>query len=271
MSMTLPQRRVDEAKRNPPVRIAVDSGENSNASIHPTSSLNGGWLLSIVWLLLLVALAGSAGAQPNLAEGFTTLPKNAKVAIIPTDIELFSISGGGVLEPKADWTEAATRHFRAALVAKKKSLGATTIELSEKDADDVADVNALHAAIARSIAQHHFGPGFMNLPTKAGKLDWSLGEPVRVIKEKTGANYALFSWIRDSYASGERVATMIVLALFGVGVPGGSQVGYASLVDLDTGRILWFNRLMRASGDLREADKAVETLNALLNNFPRTQ
>jgi len=258
MSVTIFQRRVDGAKRNPPVRIS-------------TSSLTGGSLFSTVLLLLFFALAGSAGAQPNLAEGFSTLPKNSKVAIIPTDIELFSISGGGVLEPKADWTEAASRHFKAALVEKKKSLGATTIEMSEKDADDVADVNSLHAAIARSISLHHFGPGFLHLPTKAGKLDWSLGETVRVIKEKTGADYALFSWIRDSYASGERVATMIVLALFGIGVPGGSQVGYASLVDLNTGRILWFNRLLRASGDLREADKAVETLDTLLNNFPRSQ
>jgi len=33
---------VDEAKRNPPVRIAVDSGGNSSASIHPTrSSIDG--------------------------------------------------------------------------------------------------------------------------------------------------------------------------------------------------------------------------------------
>lgn len=214
-------------------------------------------------------LAGNAGAQnKNLADGFEALPKNAKIVLMPTDIELFSISGGGVLEPKADWTEAASRHFKAALIEKKKSLGATTVELSEKDADDVAEVNTLHAAIARSISMHHFGPGFLNLPTKAGKLDWSLGDTVRVIKEKTGADYALFSWIRDSYASGERVATMIVLALLGVGVPGGSQIGYASLVDLNTGRIVWFNRLVRASGDLREAPKAVETLNTLLDTFP---
>jgi hypothetical protein len=46
------------------------------------------------------------------------------------------------------------------------------------------------------------------------------------------------------------------------------QVGYASLVDLNTGQILWFNRLVRGSGDLREADKATETLDALLANFP---
>ena len=229
-------------------------------------------VLSGTVLFCFLAIAGGAGAQEkNLAEGFTLLPKNARVVIMPTDIELFSISAGGVPEPKADWTEAAAKYFKAALIEKKKSLGATTVELSEKDADDVADVNTLHAAIARAVALHHFGPSHFNLPTKAGKLDWSLGDTVRVIKEKTGADYALFSWIRDSYASGERVATMIVLALFGVGVPGGSQVGYASLVDLNTGRIVWFNRLLRASGDLREAGKAVETLNSLLEKFPGTE
>ena len=223
-------------------------------------------------IVLTLSIAGHAGAQSkNLAEGFSVLPKNATVVIMPTDIELFSISAGGIPEPKADWTEAASRHFKAALIQKKKSLGTGTVELSEKDADDVAEINTLHAAIARAVSLHHFGPSSFNLPTKAGKLDWSLGETVRVIKDKTGADYALFSWIRDSYASGERVATMIVLALFGVGVPGGSQVGYASLVDLNTGQIVWFNRLLRAGGDLREAEKAVETLNTLLENFPGTQ
>jgi hypothetical protein len=46
------------------------------------------------------------------------------------------------------------------------------------------------------------------------------------------------------------------------------QTGYASLVELDTGRVLWFNRLQRGSGDLREAEKAAETIDSLLNNFP---
>ncbi len=64
---------------------------------------------------------------------------------------------------------------------------------------------------------------------------------------------------------------MVALALFGVGVPGGSQVGYASLVDLNSGQVLWFNRLLRASGDLREAEKAAETLDALLERFPKSR
>ena len=67
------------------------------------------------------------------------------------------------------------------------------VEVSETDADEFADINALHGAIARAISMHHFGPGFLNLPTKDGKLDWSLGEATRTIKKATGAEYALFT------------------------------------------------------------------------------
>lgn len=224
-------------------------------------------MLRAALLALVLLSASQAAAQSkNLAAGFSLLPKGAKIAIMPTDIELFSISAGGVMEPRADWTDAASRYFKGALVEKKQALGFATAELSEKDADETAELNALHGAVARAISLHHFGS--LSLPTKDGKLDWSLGESVRAIKQRTGADYALFSWVRDSYASGERKAAMIAMAFLGVGMGGGMQVGYASLVDLNSGRVLWFNQLIRASGDLREADKAKETLETLMTEFP---
>ncbi len=134
---------------------------------------------------------------------------------MPADIELFSMSAGGVLEPKADWTETATRHLKAAFIKRKEKLGLRTVELAEKDADELHEVNTLHAAVARAIDMHHFGP--LPLPTKEGKLDWSLAEAVAPVKKASGADYALFSWIRDSYASAERKAAMIGLALLGGG------------------------------------------------------
>lgn len=225
--------------------------------------------LGVVALLMWGAAGMAAAQSKHLAPGFAALPKGAKVALMPADIELFLISAGGVMEPKADWTEAAARHFKAALLEKNRTLGLASVELAESDADELAEMNNLHGAVARAIAMHHFGE--LALPTKEGKLDWSLGEGVGVIKAKTGADYALFSWLRDSYASDERKAMMIGLALLGVGIGGGAQVGYASLVDLSNGRVLWFNRLLRMSGDLREPDKATETLNTLLEQFPVTR
>jgi hypothetical protein len=219
-------------------------------------------------------LWGPAPAQTesmNLAPGFRTLPKGTKVVVMPLDIELYSISAGGVPEPKADWTETAHKNFRDALLARNGIQGIELVTLSERDADDFVDINALHGAVARAISLHHFGPASFHLPTKEGKLNWSLGEAVRPIKEKTGADYALFSWVRDSYASAERQAAMIASAILSLGryVPGGGlQVGYASLVDLNTGRVLWFNRIQRSAGDLRDPSKAAGTVDALLDQFP---
>src|SRR5688572_9294232 len=230
----------------------------------------GGVLCAV--LLALVAIPAAAQSK-NLAPGFNSLPKGARVVMMPTDIELFSISAGGMLEPKADWTEAASKHFKAAMIEKKQKLGLSTVELTAAQADEAEEVNALHGAIARAISIHHFGA--LALPSKDGKLDWSIGEPVQLIRKMTGADYALFSWVRDSYTSGERKAAMVAMAVLSLGrvIPtaGGLQTGYASLVDLNTGRVLWFNRLQRGSGDLREADTAGETLDALLSEFPVTK
>lgn len=224
----------------------------------------------MVGLTIITLLNSSlAQAQPeNLAPGFMILPKGTRIVMMPTDIELFSISGGGVTEPKADWTEAASKHFKSALISKLDSLGVKYSELTNQEAEEFAEINDLHGAVSSAIAMHHFGASSFNLPTKEGKLDWAMGDAVSAIKTKTNADYALFSWVRDSYTSSERVVAMTVMALLGVGLQGGMQIGYASLVDLNTGKILWFNRLLRATGDLREAAKASETLASLMENFP---
>jgi hypothetical protein len=61
------------------------------------------------------------------------------------------------------------------------------------------------------------------------------------------------------------------MALLGAFTTGGEQMGYASLVDLETGRIVWFNDLQRMTGDLRDPQAAAETVEALLKAFPRSQ
>lgn len=231
---------------------------------HRIATLNT-WIL--VLFLMLVSW-GAAAESKNLAPGFTSLNKGANVLVMTPDVELFSISAGGVTEPKADWTQAAQQYLQEALKSKMVGLSLNTHFLSEADSDAFADVSSLHAAVAQSISIHHLGNGNLRLPTKNNQLDWSLGDAVIPIRDKLGADYALFIWVRDSYASSERIVAMVALALLGVGVQGGMQTGYASLIDLRTGQVMWFNRLLRGSGDLRQHDPAVETLSALLTNFP---
>ncbi|MFN7572458.1 MAG: hypothetical protein ACK5TK_13565 [Betaproteobacteria bacterium] len=219
-------------------------------------------------LLLFSSQAVAQGASRNLAPGFSALPKNATLLIAPPDVELFSVSAGGVLEPRADWTAAAQKHMKEALEKFHEQNDLKVVHLSDKDADDNGELLSLYAAVARSISLHHAGPAAIPLPTKEGKLEWSFGDAMRPLQDKSGARYALFTFIRDSYTSAERVAVIVVMAVLGVGVGGGAQVGYASLVDLETGQVLWFNQLFRASGDMREPEKAAETVGVLLSQFP---
>lgn len=223
-------------------------------------------------LALSLAAPGAARAQSKqLAPGFTTLAKEAKVVLMPVDVELFSLSAGGVAEPKADWTAAAHEHMKAALTGRTAKLGLNASMMEERDADEFAEQVGLYAAVARSISLHHGVGGGWALPTKDGKLDWSFGDTMQPIRAKTGARYGLFVWVRDSYASAERKAAMVALALLGVGISGGIQVGYASLVDLDSGRVVWFNQLARGTGDLREAASAAESLESLMRGFPAVE
>lgn len=224
------------------------------------------WWRGALFVVLAAFAPQMVWGQAALAEGFKKVPAGARVVLMPMDIELFSVSAGGILEPQAEWTAQALDHLKAAYAAKRSALGVDLIEVGDDGDEVVEEFNRLHGAVGSAIARHHYGA--WQLPTKDGQFDWTLGEGVDAIRAVTGADYALFTFVRDSYASSGRVAAMMIGALFGVGLGGGMQAGYASLVDLRDGRVVWFNLLLRASGDLREAEKARETLNALLKKFP---
>lgn len=210
----------------------------------------------------------SAFDTHRVAPGFAGLKAQDRVAVMPPDIELFSLSAGGVSEPRADWTSAAREHVKTALAQRTRTLGLAADFFDERQADEFAEPIGLQNAVASAIWVHHAGQRTLPLPTKHEQLDWSLGDSVRPIAQQTGHRYGLFVFVRDSYASAERKAAMIGLALFGLALMPGSQVGYASLVDLESGQVVWFNPLVRMTGDLREIDSATETVAELLGNLP---
>jgi hypothetical protein len=129
-------------------------------------------LCTIRFLLALLALlACSRGAMAaSLAPGFTALPRGEKVLIAPLDVELFSISAGGVVEPRSDWTLAATALLDKAIHARVAALGLAAANLPEDLALAHKEAMTLHGAVARAIAIHH-GSSNLALPTKDGQLD----------------------------------------------------------------------------------------------------
>src|SRR5690606_8731664 len=207
--------------------------------------------------------------RPGLNRGTAGL----RVLLMPMDIELSLLSAGGVAEPNAEWTAQAQQNVTATVSRILKERGAQLITYNAPTNPDPLHPHVqlvkLHNAVGGSVLLHKINP-VLKLPNKAEVFDWTLGKGVRQLKNEFGADYAMFLFMRDSYTSGGRAVAMILAGvLLGVALPGGQQIVFASLVDLDSGDLVWFNYLARGDGDLRTPVEAEETVLKLFTNLPK--
>lgn len=227
-----------------------------------------GHLLILVLLLVVGGCATTASVKQ--VDRLAAVGEDPRILIMTPDVKYFLLTAGGVAEPHAEWTEAARRNFADSLKAYTDERNIDVIMPRGDDDLSAEEIKyqKLYSAVGTSILIHHFGA--LKLPTKQGSFDWGLGPGVKAIGEQYGADYALFSYYRDYQASGGRVAFAILAAAAGVGIGAGSETGFASLVDLNTGNIVWFNQVTVGSGELRNKDGARATINTLFKGLPET-
>ena len=233
------------------------------------------------------ALALSACVQTKQYADVQFAPPTGdyKLLVMRPDVSVGSVTTGGMVEPRADWTEAARANLLAALKAQQAGRGGNVLVLERRDAlpgvdtETIAELERLHYAVGSSIALHKYSGAY--LPTKRGKgLDWTLGEDAVALGRKSGMDYALFLYAEDSFASTGRVALQVLgIAGCAVGfcapnIGGGGQFAYASLVDLRTGEVVWFNVLQTGTqiaginiGDIRKPEGAATMVERLLGRM----
>lgn len=226
-------------------------------------------------LFVVVCLIATGCAQTSVltrdGESFAR-DTERKILLMPPDIELYELTMGGMLEPKADWTASALKNVAEAIKLQLKTHHDTLV-LYKEPAEGSGEFQThqqlikLHEVVGASIMNHQY-PGVLQLPTKAKNFEWTLGQKTKQLQEKFDAHYGLFVFMKDTYASAERAVLAVGMAVLGVHIPLGAQIGFASLVDLQTGDIVWFNRLFSESGDLRELRLAQDSVRNLLTNFP---
>ena len=225
-------------------------------------------------LVLAALLQGCVSTQVRTAQGPAGKPMriDGSVVLVEPDIELYEVGAGGVQEPRKAWTESARELLPQAA---RELLQAQGIPLKPdfRLADDAGPENhlrqlqLLNQAVSISILNYGRAGTLRN---KHGKFDWTLGPGVADLRQATGADYALFTYIRDSYTSGGRAAMRVIgFLLLGGDIGGGVQVGLASLVDLRTGQVVWHNLLLDQTGDLRDPAGARETAGDLLKGIRR--
>ena len=136
----------------------------------------------------------------------------------------------------------------------------------------VEEYSALFAAVSQSVIQYQFFVGnrltTKKRDNKADVFEWSLGSGVGALPGAKDADYALFIYNKDAYGSTGRKMLQFAAALGGVSVKSGEHAGYAGLVDLKTGDLLWLNADGAMGGDVREVDGAHKRVGQLLEDFP---
>lgn len=219
------------------------------------------------FLLMTGCVANQSVQQIDQLE---SIKENPRVVLMPPDIRYYLLTAGGVAEPNAEWTDAAIENFGVAVQDYADSIG-TDLKLIDKNdlSRDEIRYETLHSAVGLTILQNHFG--MLKLPSKGGSFDWSLGPEIKSIANEHDADYALFVYYRDYQASGGRVAFAILAAAAGSSVNTGSEQGFASLVDLRSGEIVWFNVVNDGGGELRDKGGAAAAVDALFRDIPVAQ
>ncbi len=227
--------------------------------------------LSLTLLLLIVSGCATTTNFSSVDSINQQYSKNiSKITVMPADVSLSILNAGGGLEPQAEWTEAAIQNINQALEVIDNERTSNFVEYKPPEENSavyntIVEYERLHRAIGQAII---FNKLYYPLPTKKNLFDWTLGDGTVAIKEYTDADYALFIHINDSYSSGGRVLLQVAAALLGVGVGGGQQAGFATLVDLSNGNVVWFNFLQSSAGDLRTEEPALKTVKLLLDGLP---
>ena len=236
-------------------------------------------------LVASVTLAGCVQTRQYADVEFEPPQGSYKLLVMRPDVTVGSVTTGGMVEPRADWTEQARTGLLAALRTQQAARGGNIFIMEKRDSlsgidpEMVAELERLHYAVGSSIALHKYSGAY--LPTKRRKgLDWTLGEDAVTLGRRTGYDYALFLHAEDSFASTGRIALQVLgvagcfVGFCAPNIGGGGQFAYASLVDLRTGEVVWFNVMQAGTqvagikmGDIRTEEGAAQLVDRLLERM----
>lgn len=215
-------------------------------------------------LVLFAAVARSADAPPA-------------VLLLPPEFIVYS-QGVGATEPVPEWTNAA-----------QENLAAAARQILEADGRfHVVDLPSITDAEREGFREHVelFKIVASNLDTvvKAGGKPWAgtrqtadyrIGDGLRFLTERTGAQYALVlagSEIRQT--GGSAFMQLMVAGLTGYAAPGGGSYMSCGIVDLQTGRITWYNSSIGVQvfgiggANTKEVAGASKSISALFKTYP---
>ena len=216
-----------------------------------------------------LVLGACTTTDVKVATNFEKPTPGANVLTLRPDVELSELTSVGAQQPRADWSTTARDNLTAAI---KAALDAKGVKYSVLDAATVtegrnAQLLRLNSAVNASILLYNLN--LNNLPTHTGDFNWTLGDGAKSLGDTYSSDYALYIMARGDYSTSGRKMMFIAMAAAGVSIPLGGQGLLVSLVDLKTGRVIWYNLAhASADADMRTADGATSLMTDVLKSAP---
>jgi hypothetical protein len=227
---------------------------------------------AVAVVLMLSPAASYAQSRQSLTKEAFAFPATGQVRVVlfRPDVSVGEQSTGGLDQPNAGWTEQAREELTAALgkaQAERNIELKLMPELSGDDAKVMSDYRKLFKTVADSVIKHRLF-GLDPLPTKEEKFDWTLGKGASRLGALGSADFGLFFYTMDSYESGSRQIARLFAPSANSEQAREVNMGYAGLVDLTSGDLVWINVDVKMAGDVRTAEGAALRISELLDGFP---
>lgn len=234
----------------------------------PPFVLRGALVLALAFWLL-PALAQHRIHYTLLEEPARPLP--AKLVALNAEITVSEISAGGVVERVPEWTEAASANLTRALTDIASSRHDLSLVATPALTDDETALLEQYIANYFVVGATAHAISLTSDPAwehKRRRFDYTLGEGLAFLKEKSGADAAVFIVGDDVVSSAERKAVAFVGAFLGVGIGLGRSLVSVGVVDLTSGDLLWMHHTTSIRYDLKDYDSAKAMLAEILASYP---
>ena len=194
-----------------------------------------------------------------------------RVLVLPVDFDVLEMSAGGMIEPEPEKTKEAEDALTQATIKVLKHTGQFQVvdlpALSDPERESLKEHVALYKLIAVSATQmiQFGGPTWK---AKQKNFDYSIGDGLKFLIERSGADAAVVVAGAQVNSSGGRIAMMLLLAAAGVAIPLGGSQSTAGVIDLNTGNVRWIDMRTGTKGKITDKAGAELTMQALVGGYP---
>jgi hypothetical protein len=220
---------------------------------------------------LLAATATYAQGYTHFSHSSSATPFPSGLLLSKPEVQVRELNAAGGLEKVPQWAEQSSSAVSAAVNGVMAARGDFKVvpmpKLSDAEQEQLDDFLATYWVVGQNAyAMINFGGGAW--AHRRTKFDYTLGEGLPWLAEKTGAEAIVVALGDDIVSSGGRVALTVLAAAAGVGLPGGRSIITFGVVDLKTGNLSWLHYDQSGVRDLKNPASAKVMTEAVFKTLP---